>query len=76
MALTSSWEPTATDPILARLEDGATAGDASAPELLGSRRPGPASFLKPERITTDTTFVAIAHDGEWVYEAKVLAYAV
>jgi hypothetical protein len=75
MALTSSWEPTAADPLLTRLEDGAAAGDPSAPEALISRRPGPESYLKPERIAIDTTFVAIAHDGEWVYEAKILTHA-
>ncbi len=54
------------DPAPTRLDREATAEDfAELVAFLETRR-GVELYLEPETTATDTTVVAIAHDGEWI----------
>jgi len=77
LAVTSSRKPRATGPILTELELEleATADDRSGPDAPIVSRQGPASFLKPDWIAVDTSVVAVAHDGEWIYPTGAVAHA-
>ena len=75
MALTSPWKPVAPGPLMADLERAAGAGDPAGPDAPVARRPGPAAYLRPGRITLDTTPVAVARDGEWIYQEDTLTKA-
>ncbi|MGC5333265.1 hypothetical protein [Micromonospora sp. DT62] len=44
----------------------ATREDLAALEAFVASRRGAESYLEPETTATDTTVVAIAHDGEWI----------
>ncbi|WP_198348116.1 hypothetical protein [Plantactinospora sp. KBS50] len=56
----------ASDPAPTRLDREATAEDfAELTDFLRSHR-GVELYLEPETTATDTTVVAIAHDGEWI----------
>ncbi|PWU44260.1 hypothetical protein DLJ46_26925 [Micromonospora globispora] len=49
-----------------KLDREATADDLAALEAFVTSRRGVEFYLEPETTATDTTVVAIAHDGEWI----------
>jgi hypothetical protein len=49
-----------------RLDREATTEDLAALEAFIAQRRGVELYLEPETTATDTTVVAIAHDGEWI----------
>lgn len=49
-----------------RLDREATREDLAALEAFVTSRHGVEFYLEPETTATDTTVVAIAHDGEWI----------
>jgi hypothetical protein len=49
-----------------RLDREATPADLAALDAFIGSRHGVELFLEPETTATDTTVVAIAHDGEWI----------
>jgi hypothetical protein len=61
-----SRHPRAADGVRTRLDREANASDLAALEAFISSRQGVELYLEPETMATDTTVVAIAHDGEWI----------
>lgn len=56
-----------TDPITpTKLDREANREDLAALEAFVTSRRGVEFYLEPETTATDTTVVAIAHDGEWI----------
>ncbi|RQX12556.1 hypothetical protein DDE19_28200 [Micromonospora ureilytica] len=49
-----------------KLDREATRDDLAALEAFVATRHGVEFYLEPETTATDTTVVAIAHDGEWI----------
>lgn len=49
-----------------KLDREATGEDLAALEAFVTSRQGVEFYLEPETTATDTTVVAIAHDGEWI----------
>src|SRR5262249_51878577 len=49
-----------------RLDREATPEDLASLEAFITSRHGVELYLEPETTATDTTVVAIAHDGEWI----------
>ncbi|TDC40339.1 hypothetical protein [Micromonospora sp. KC213] len=49
-----------------KLDREATRDDLAALEAFVTSRHGVEFYLEPETTATDTTVVAIAHDGEWI----------
>ncbi|MEV4754711.1 hypothetical protein AB0J86_06305 [Micromonospora sp. NPDC049559] len=49
-----------------KLDREATAEDLAGLEAFIASRRGVELYLEPETTATDTTVVAIAHDGEWI----------
>ncbi|WBB68180.1 hypothetical protein [Micromonospora sp. WMMD812] len=49
-----------------KLDREATREDLAALEAFVTSRQGVEFYLEPETTATDTTVVAIAHDGEWI----------
>lgn len=49
-----------------KLDREATGADLAALDAFISSREGVELYLEPETTATDTTVVAIAHDGEWI----------
>jgi hypothetical protein len=61
-----SRRPRGSESAPTKLDREATAEDlAGLEEFIASRR-GIELYLEPETTATDTTVVAIAHDGEWI----------
>src|SRR5438105_14845839 len=56
----------ASAPMQTKLDREATAADLAAIEAFIGARRGVELYLEPETTATDTTVVAIAHDGEWI----------
>ncbi|MEH0934757.1 hypothetical protein [Micromonospora psammae] len=54
------------DPTPTKLDREATRDDLAALEHFVTSRQGVEFYLEPETTATDTTVVAIAHDGEWI----------
>ncbi|MEH0819783.1 MULTISPECIES: hypothetical protein [unclassified Micromonospora] len=53
-------------PTPTKLDREATREDLTALEQFVTSRHGVEFYLEPETTATDTTVVAIAHDGEWI----------
>ncbi|MEV0724784.1 hypothetical protein AB0I37_18635 [Micromonospora purpureochromogenes] len=53
-------------PTPTKLDRKATREDLAALEEFVTSRQGVEFYLEPETTATDTTVVAIAHDGEWI----------
>ncbi|GAB3178779.1 hypothetical protein FHX75_11415 [Micromonospora palomenae] len=53
-------------PTPTKLDREATREDLAALEEFVTSRQGVEFYLEPETTATDTTVVAIAHDGEWI----------
>ncbi|MEV4711485.1 hypothetical protein [Micromonospora sp. NPDC049374] len=49
-----------------KLDREATPEDLAALEQFATSRQGVEFYLEPETTATDTTVMAIAHDGEWI----------
>ncbi|MER7334287.1 MULTISPECIES: hypothetical protein [unclassified Micromonospora] len=58
--------PRGTDAAPTKLDREATREDLAALEAFVTSRRGVEFYLEPETTATDTTVVAIAHDGEWI----------
>jgi hypothetical protein len=56
----------AADPTPTRLDREATPDDLAALVDFVTSRQGVEFYLEPETTATDTTVMAIAHDGEWI----------
>ncbi|MGR6320430.1 hypothetical protein Q2K19_23690 [Micromonospora soli] len=57
----------ATDPTTpTKLDREANRDDLAALEAFVTSRRGVEFYLEPETTATDTTVVAVAHDGEWI----------
>ncbi|MEV4464736.1 hypothetical protein AB0J51_14025 [Micromonospora echinofusca] len=56
----------AADPTPTKLDREATREDLAALEAFVTSRRDVEFYLEPETTATDTTVVAIAHDGEWI----------
>jgi hypothetical protein len=56
----------AADSIPTKLDREATAEDLAGLEAFIASHRGTELYLEPETTATDTTVVAIAHDGEWI----------
>jgi hypothetical protein len=56
----------ASDGAPTKLDREANADDLAALEAFVASRQGVEFYLEPETTATDTTVVAIAHDGEWI----------
>ncbi|MEU8261874.1 hypothetical protein AB0C02_14785 [Micromonospora sp. NPDC048999] len=57
----------AADPVTpTKLDREANRDDLAALEAFVTSRSGVEFYLEPETTATDTTVVAIAHDGEWI----------
>ncbi|MFG1801519.1 hypothetical protein ACGFI4_15275 [Micromonospora carbonacea] len=54
------------DGIPTKLDREATPDDLAALEVFVRSRRGVEFYLEPETTATDTTVMAIAHDGEWI----------
>ena len=54
------------DPTPTKLDREATADDLASLDAFITSRHGVELYLEPETTATDTTVVAIAHDGEWI----------
>ncbi|SCG45528.1 hypothetical protein [Micromonospora halophytica] len=61
-----SRRPRAAEGTPTRLDREATREDLAALEAFVTSRHGVEFYLEPETTATDTTVVAIAHDGEWI----------
>jgi hypothetical protein len=61
-----SRRPRAADSTPTKLDREATAQDFADLEAFIASRQGVEFYLEPETTATDTTVVAIAHDGEWI----------
>ncbi|MFI9639820.1 hypothetical protein ACIG87_07090 [Micromonospora sp. NPDC051925] len=58
--------PRAVEGIPTKLDREATREDLTALEDFVAAHRGVEFYLEPETTATDTTVVAIAHDGEWI----------
>ncbi|MCX4472029.1 hypothetical protein C5N14_17770 [Micromonospora sp. MW-13] len=56
----------AVDGTPTKLDREATPDDLAALEAFVASRRGVEFYLEPETTATDTTVMAIAHDGEWI----------
>ena len=65
----------AADSIPTKLDREATAEDLAGLEAFIASHQGVELYLEPETTATDTTAVAIAHDGEWIYPTGAVAHA-
>jgi hypothetical protein len=61
-----SRRPRAADSTPTKLDREATAEDLAGLEAFIASHRGVELYLEPETTATDTTVVAIAHDGEWI----------
>jgi hypothetical protein len=61
-----SRRPHAADPTPTKLDREADAQDFADLAAFVTGRHGVEFYLEPETTATDTTVVAIAHDGEWI----------
>jgi hypothetical protein len=61
-----SRHPRAAGGSQTRLDREANADDLAALAAFITSHQGVELFLEPETMATDTTVVAIAHDGEWI----------
>ncbi|MFG2100106.1 hypothetical protein ACGFJ5_05830 [Micromonospora echinaurantiaca] len=61
-----SRRPRAAEGAVTKLDREATREDLAALEAFVTSRRGVEFYLEPETTATDTTVVAIAHDGEWI----------
>lgn len=58
--------PHASDRTRTKLDREANADDLASLDAFITSRYGVELYLEPETTATDTTVVAIAHDGEWI----------
>ncbi|MER5456547.1 MULTISPECIES: hypothetical protein [unclassified Micromonospora] len=61
-----SRRPRAAEGTPTKLDREATPEDLASLEEFATSRQGVEFYLEPETTATDTTVVAIAHDGEWI----------
>jgi len=61
-----SRRPRAADSIPTKLDREATAEDLAGLEAFIASHRGVELYLEPETTATDTTAVAVTHDGEWI----------
>ena len=61
-----SRRPRAVESAPTKLDREATAEDLAGLEAFIASHRGVELYLEPETTATDTTVVAIAHDGEWI----------
>ncbi|MFC4107330.1 hypothetical protein [Micromonospora zhanjiangensis] len=70
-----SRRPRAAEPTPTKLDREATAQDFAELAAFVAARHGVEFYLEPETTATDTTVVAIAHDGEWIRRRTGSPYA-